>query len=278
MSDVVLIDWFSAHYYRVTLPDGQARFIPSVTTKLGVVDKPQLARWRGDLGNREADLRMYEGAQKGTRIHWARSVMLNGGAVIYDPWQRPVYTEEGIAELRKQYKEVAILRTQEEMWDICKLEKQLKVLRPEILGVEEMVFDLEQNDAGTIDSILLLKPGEYLVNGKNPLSLAGGVYIEDLKTGHYLDDSVWLQIAAYTVMWEKKHGMKVSGAFVTHTGSSIKTGIPGLATKFCSREELLEYYKKYRHISDVWLDKHEGEQPETFQFPSVVTLNLREAV
>lgn len=277
MSDVVLIEWFNAHYYRVTLPLGERRFIPSVTTKLGIIDKPQLARWRGDLGNREADMRAYEAAQKGNRIHWALAVALRGGAVVYDPWQKPVYTDEGILALKKEHKEISILRTQEEMWAISKLAEQFKRLNPEVLGVEESVYDLGENDAGTIDNILLISGGDYSVSGQKPLRLPPGIYVNDLKTGSFVGDDVWLQLAPYAVMYEKKHGVQVTGALVTHTGASIKGGIAGLKTMHCPRETLQQYYKKYRHISDVWNDKHEGEEPETFQFPSIITMKKQEA-
>lgn len=271
MSQAVLIEWFNAHFYKVT-SNGQTRFIPSVTTKLGVIDKPQLARWRGDVGNREADMRSDEAAQKGNRIHWACAVALRGGAVIYDPWRKPVYTEEGIAELKRKHTEVTILRTQEEMWAISKLAEQFKRLAPEVMGVEESVYDLEQNDAGTIDSIFRVKEGEYSIAGPKPLRLSSGIYINDLKTGSFIGDDVWLQLAPYTIMYEKKHGVACAGALVTHTGSSIKSGVPGLKTLYCGREELQEYYKKYRHISDVYTDRHWGESPETFQIPSLITL------
>jgi hypothetical protein len=271
VSDAVLIEWFNAHYYKVTAGD-EVKYLASVTTKLGILDKPQLARWRGDLGNREADLRAYEAAQKGTRIHWAYATALEGGAVVYDPWQHPVYTEEGLAALRKAHQTVAVLKTQEEMWAITKLAEQYRRLEPEVLGVEETVHDLEAGDAGTIDNILLIKDGEYSIAGPRPLRLMGGVYINDLKTGSFVGDDVWLQLAPYSIMYEKKHGVKVRGALVTHTGTNIKSGIPGLKTLFCSRELLDVYYQKYRRISDVWNDRHEGEQPETFEFPSLITM------
>ncbi len=278
MSDAVLIEWFNAHYYRVMEGD-QAKFIPSVTTKLGIIDKPNLSRWRGDVGNREADLRMHDAAQRGTRIHWAYATALKGGAVVYDPWQKPVYTEEGISELRKKHGEVAILRTQEEQWDICKLAEQYKRLDPEVLGVEQMVYDTGANDAGTIDNILAILEGDYLIAGSKPIHLPGGIYINDLKTGKYVDDNVWLQLAPYAVMYEKQYGIHVTGALVTHTGSSLKTGIPGLKTLYRDRQTLFgKDYADYRHAAALWERAHEGEQPETFQFPSLITMKSKEKI
>lgn len=277
MNDVVLVEWFNAHYYKVTV-GGQTLFIASVTTKNGVIDKPQLARWRGDLGNREADRIMHEKADQGTRIHWAYAVSLGSGAVVYNPWQKPIYTDEGIAELKAKHKEIVVLRTQEEMWAICKLAEQFRRLAPVVLGVEETVYDLEEGDAGTIDSIFQVKAGDYLISGSKPLHLEDGIYVNDLKTGSFVGDDVWLQLAPYAVMYEKKHGVKVKGALVTHTGSTMKTGIPGLKTMFCERDLLQSYYQKYRRISDVWNDRHEGEEPETFQIPSLVTMQIKEKI
>ncbi len=269
--EVVLVEWFNRHYYRVQV-DGHTHFLPSVTTKLGIVDKPNLDRWRADIGNREADLRMYDAGQKGTRIHWAYETALKGGAVCYDPWQKPVYTDEGLADLRKRYKNVAVLRTQEEMWAVVRLAEQTKRLDPKILGVEEQVVDLVNHDAGTIDNILEIKTGDYMVSGAKPLHLEAGIYVNDLKTGSYVDDGVWLQLAPYTFMWEQKHSKQAAGALVTHTGSTTKGGIAGLKTMVRTRKELIQDYQYYRHAAALWEREHEGEEPSTFEFPSLVVL------
>lgn len=274
-NDATLIEFFDKHYYKVTI-DGVNRYLPSVTTKLGVVDKPFLARWRGDLGNREADLRLYDAQQKGIRIHWAYATALLGGAVVYDPWQKPVFTEEDLAELRAKHGQVAVLRTQEEMWAICKLAEQFKRLSPKVLAVEHTVYDLANSDAGTIDSILSIAEGDYFVSGARPLHLSGGIYICDLKTGNYVDDGVWYQLAPYAFMWEKMTGQTIAGALATHTNAIVKTGIPGLKTMFRDRETLFNFdYKYYRHAAALWEGKHKDEQPETFEFPSLISLNIK---
>lgn len=269
---IVLVEYFDAHYYKIT-DNGITFFFPSVTTKLGIIDKPNLARWRGDVGNREADLRMYDASQQGKRIHWAWEVAQKGGAVVYDPWQNPIYTPEGIADLKAKYGEVVILRTQEEMRHVVKLKRQFDLLKPKVLGVEKKVYDLEHRDAGTIDAIYEIAEGEYPIAGSKPLFLPRGVYINDLKTGSYIDDKVWLQLAPYAVMWEKMMGIQVAGALVTHSGSTIKSGVPGLKTLYRPREILLtKDYADYRHAAALWERDHEGDEPEQFQFPSLITL------
>lgn len=272
-TEIVLVEWFDDHWYKIT--QGEAvHYIPSVTTKLGIVDKEGLARWRGDIGNREADLRLYDAQQRGKRIHWAWEIAQKGGAVVYDSWQNPVFTPEGIEDLKAKHGQVAILRTQDEMVQISKLQKQFDILKPKIIGVEQRVFDLDAKDAGTVDGIYWVEPGSYPIAGRNPLKLEGGVYIHDLKTGNYLDDKVWLQLAPYVFCWEKTHGCQVAGALVTHTSAKTKTGIAGLNTLFRDRKTLIEKdYVDYRHAAALWERDHAEDQPEQFSFPSLVVLN-----
>lgn len=270
MTDPILIDWFSEHWYQVT-QEGVTHYLPSVTTKLGIIDKPFLARWRGDIGNREADQRMNEAGDRGKRIHWAYEIALKGGIVVYDPWQHPVITPEGIQQLKEEHHgDVAILHSQDEMMQLVKLQKQFETLHPLVLGIEEKVYDIPNRDAGTIDNLLYIDEGDYLISGAKPIHLTAGVYLNDLKTGKNID-LAWLQLAAYAVMWEAMHGIKFNGALITHTAATIKGGIPGLKTLVRDRETLLNKdYPDYRHAAALWERDHADDRPETFQFPATV--------
>lgn len=275
MEKIELISYYDDHFYRVE-EHGEVYYLPSVTTKLGVIEKPQLARWRGDIGNREADLKMTEAQDRGKRIHWAWETVLNGGIAIYNPYQHPNYSQEQLEALNAKFGalNVVVLRVQDEMVQIHKLKSQFDLLKPEVLGVEKKVYDLEHRDAGTIDSILKIQKGDYMIAGAKPLSLKEGIYIQDLKTGNYLDDNVWLQLAAYTYMFEKMFEAKVQGALVTHTSAKTKGGIAGLTTLFRDRETLLDKdYNDYRHAAALWERNHADDQPKTFTFPTAITLN-----
>lgn len=269
--EIVLVEYFDDHFYKVT-KNGETHYLPSVTTKLGIIDKPNLDRWRADIGQREADLRAYEAAERGKRIHWAYETALKGGIVVYDPWKNPVFTEEGIADLKALHNgNVAILRSQDEMWAMAKLQKHYDTLKPFVVGVEEKVYDIENRDAGTIDNILWIDEGDYLISGAKEVHLEGGLYINDLKTGRFLDDNVWLQLAPYAKMWEDRHEMKITGALVTWTGATIKGGIAGLKTLVRDRATLMEKdYKDFRHAAALWERKHADDQPANFEFPAVV--------
>lgn len=274
-SEILLIEWANDHFYKV-IEGTETHYIPSVTTRLGIIDKPNLARWRGDVGNREADLRMYDAANRGKRIHWAYATFLQGGAVIYDPWQAPIYSAEAIRDLQTKYGQVAILRTQEEMADLAKLKKQTDVLKPKVLGVELTVYDLEKRDAGTIDNILEINEGIYSVGGSKPIHLDSGVYVNDLKTGKYVDENVWLQLAAYGYMYELRGGRTIAGALVTHTGADTRGGISGLKTLVRDRVTLIKKdYQDYRHAAALWDRNNKDKEPKEFVFPSLITIDQR---
>lgn len=273
VTEVTLIEHFDDHYYKVEV-DGRAHYLPSVTTKLGIIDKPFLAKWRGDIGNREADMRSYEAASKGKRIHWSWEVCLKGGVVVYDPWQRPVYSADKIAALKDEHGEVAILRTQDEMAHIKRLNEQFNILQPKVLAVEVKVYDVKNRDAGTIDHIYEIQKGQYPVAGSKLLELAGGIYVTDLKTGSSVDEEdVWLQLAPYAKMYEDLYSVKVAGALVTHSNANVRSGIAGLKTLLRTREQLFDHdYPAYRHAASLWERKHKDDMPKTFTFPSLIKL------
>jgi hypothetical protein len=80
-------------------------------------------------------------------------------------------------------------------------------------------------------------------------------------------------------MYEKRMGVKIAGALVTHTGSSVKAGIAGLTTKKRTRKELMEIdYPDYRYAAKLWEREHRDEQPETFHFPSLITMKTKEKI
>jgi hypothetical protein len=271
---IVLVEHHDEHWYKITV-DAKVYYIPSVTTKLGVKDKPFLARWRGDIGNREADMRVYEAQQKGRRIHWAWETALKGGIVIYDPWQAPAYSESEIAALKAKHNGlVAPLRTADEMWHIVRLQRQFQILKPEVLAVEIKVFDLENRDAGTIDHVYKIKEGIYQIAAK-PVHLDAGIYVGDLKTGSSVDENVWMQLAPYAYMYEQMFHVELAGALISHSGSNLKTA-PGFKTLIRTRDMLMNRdYPDYRHASALWMRDHEDDEPKTYEFEALIKLNLK---
>lgn len=269
--EVKQVTWFDDRFYKITLMDGSAEYIPSVTTKLNVVSKPFLARWRGDIGNREADIRVSEAQEKGNRIHNAFSVYLLGGAVHY------VSAFDGgitSSQLPLEFSEakLSILREQEEMFAVWKLDRWMKATKPAILASELIVFSLATKDAGTVDAVLEIPAGEYEVNGSKKLTIPKGRYIVDLKTGNAVDDDAFLQTAAYAKCYEAMGLGVIEGTIILHTGSKVRSGIEGLATLLRTTDDLKTDYDDYRKISSIWERKNARIKPEIFEFPSIIKM------
>lgn len=273
-STVKMVQWWDDHYYCVETEDGQKIYIPSVTTKLAAVSKPFLARWRGDVGNREADLRMMEAADRGSRIHHAYHVFKTGGAILFQPYQRPLYTRDQINELENQYEgNIAFLFTQDEMYQLYKLQRLYEILKPKVMFSEHIVYSLETMDAGQVDDIWYLEAGEYPISREPLIIQESGLYINDLKTGNQVDDDSFMQIAAYLKLSISMGIGEFKGSLITHTNAKSKTGIEGLAVLKREIPEVEADYNDYRHVASIWERKFSTLKPKVFEFPSLITQN-----
>lgn len=268
MEKLKTVEYFDSRWYKREMPDGRVLYYPSVTTKLGIIEKPFLAKWRGDVGNREADIRMTDAQNRGNRIHNAWEFVNNGGVAVYNPFQRPNFTPE---ELKAFEKPVLVIQYQDEMLALWKLQRLQQIMQPEVLATELNVYSDKHQEAGTIDAVWKIKGGEYQVNGKVPLRLASGIYIVDLKTGGVFSDDTFMQVAAYASMYlENGYAESIQGTLGIHTEAKTKNGIPGLGVY--ESEDWDQDYKNYRVASDLWLIKHKDDKPNTFDFPSIIEM------
>ena len=274
---IKMVDWFDSHVYKIDLlKDGkpETRWVPSVTTKLGITDKPFLAKWRGDIGNREADMRLYESQERGSRIHHAWSIFCLGGVVIYNPWNRPNYTEAEIAQIKANNEKWAVLSNQDEMYALIKLQRLVEVLKPKMLYSERIVYSLTNNDAGTADNIWEIEEGDYMINGAKPLRIPKGRYLVDLKNGNQISDEAYYQTAAYVMCAEEMGDPEYAGTLILHTSSKNKSGIEGLGVSLSLRPEVEENYQTYRLAASLWEKKNPGFAPKIFEFPSIIRKSL----
>lgn len=269
-NNVIMADYFDQHWYRIT-KDKVDHYIASVTTKLSVERISPLEKWRGDIGNREADLRMHESQNRGKRIHHAMEIFLKGGVVLYNPWERPVYLEEQIKKIEKESEgSMIVLKEQSEMMDVWKLQQFFDIVNPKIIYSEKIVYSIEKNIAGTLDIAMEIEKGSYMVGSKPLVIPATGLYIADLKTGKTVEDKVWRQLAPYCLAYEEM-GLGVPlGALVLHTGAITKGPIPGLSVKFASKTELPAYLEDYFHLAAIWSRNNENAGPKIFQFPTKI--------
>lgn len=274
--EVKLVDWFDDHFYKIRYTNDQKldveEYFPSVTTKLQAIAKPNLISWYGDIGNREANLRLDEASDRGSRIHKAWEVITQAGVVIYDPIKFEIYTKEEKEELINRHGgNHFILRKQEEMWQAMKLYELYKRLSPESVISETIVYDIDRKEAGTADNIMTIKEGEYEINGATPLKLKGQ-YIVDLKTGNYIHEENKMQVSAYAKFAEKMGMDEINGAIIVHTNSKNRKGIEGLGCILIEKEELDGLYNDYKNIAKIW-DRHfSRRKPRARQIPGYLSI------
>lgn len=268
---IKMVEYFDEHWYKVGTD-----YYPSVTTKLGIVAKDFLAQWRGDIGNREANMRLYESQMRGTRIHKAWETLTTGGTILYNPWRRPIYNELEIENYRTEANgNLTVIQYQDEMFDLCKLKKFLDVVKPKIVASETIVYDEQYKEAGTIDNVFEMKEGLYQIAGAEALYLKPGIYIADLKTGSTFSDEAYLQMAAYAKMYEKLTQKKVVGTLGLHTQANVKSGIEGFKCYLHQEKEIDQDYADFRHASDLWLRKNKNAKPRIFEIPTLLSIKLK---
>lgn len=273
MMEVKSVEWFDDRFYKIKLGDGKIDYIPSVTTKLGALAKPFLIRWYGDLGTREANRQKIEKADRGTRIHHAWWVYTTNGAVIYQPDNHPIYNKDELSEVCKKYgNHVSIIRNQDEMYQVTKLQKFYKAINPTETNSEVTVCDPEMRDAGTTDNIFNISSGEYMVNGAKPLVLTGGKYIFDLKTGTAVGKEARMQVACYAKIVEKMDMGPIVGGLIGHTQAKTKNGIAGFSTIHMTQEELAIEYSDYRDVAKVWERNFGNTKPRVRTLPSIIVI------
>lgn len=272
MKKIKQIEWFDSRFYRIDFGNNNYVYYPSVTTKLQAESKPFLACWRGDVGNREADRRMKETADRGSRIHYGWYLMTTKGTVLYNPFQRPNFTQDKIDEIASDSNGIMILENQDEMYDIYKLEQWHKIVQPKVEASELIIYSVKNEEAGQLDKLMFIKEGKYNVNGAAGLHIPEGLYVVDLKTGKTVNNDAYMQIAAYASCYAEMTGIPLKGGIVIHTGAKTKKGIEGLATYLRTIDEMSTDYTNYRAVANVWERLFSNQSPRIFDFPSLIKL------
>ena len=279
--DVRMFSWFDDHFYKVRYINEAKveveEYFASVTTKLGALDEPFLRRWYGQVGLEEALRVMREAGDRGSRIHWAWQVFNEGGAIIYNPDKAAPYNKEELDELWKYYNgNCVVIKNQDEQLQLSKLQRWIQAVEPKQISCEMIVYDIEEKDAGTLDNLMFIEAGDYMIAGSKPLKFPEGWYIIDLKTGNNVSDKARMQVSRYGRMVEKMPIVRddkpvvIEGALIIHTSASTRTGIEGLTTIYVPREEMVELNKDYLDIAKVWNRQCQSQKPKIFQLPALI--------
>jgi hypothetical protein len=287
--EVKQIAWFDDRFYKIRYENDKKveveDYIPSITTKIGALAKPNLMRWYGDLGTREARLQMTEKGDRGSRIHWAWETFCGGGVVIYQPDKAPLYDKEEFDALVKRHNNhFFVLKNQDEMWNFMKLSAFHKAIKPYYMVNERVVYNIDLREAGTLDNLIGIPEGEYMISGAKPVKLERGLYLFDAKTGNYVGNEARFQLSAYfyCVLYMIFNGLievpedyeqfGIKGAIIGHTSATTKNGIEGFSATILTRDQLHEYYTRYRNIAAVWEAEFGTLKPKLRQIPGYVAL------
>lgn len=137
---------------------------PSVTTVLSIIRSPALERWRGELGNVEADRRRDEAAAIGTKLHQLCALFNGNTKRMFD------ISDDQLRAMFDAYC----------AWFYTAVER--------VVATEIPVFNRVYGYAGTIDLIAVLK-GDHSPS------------VIDLKTTNGFWPDQPLQLAAYREAW-----------------------------------------------------------------------------
>ena len=296
MKIVNVVSWFDDRFYRVkttkqTISKIQKRvqsicpkyeytvlddtiFVPSSTTILGSAPREYLARWRGQVGNWEADRIMNEAMSKGSRIHLAFAELLNGTIILLNNTKAPAYTKEQIDAIAQENKKgILVLSDQQEMLEVWRLKQFFDIVKPKVDALELTVYSEEYGYAGTLDHIWHIDAGEYDLGGKNKFKVEKtGFYILDLKTGGEDENNYPEQLASYMHAVEESDQYKIEGGIILYSNAKTKTGIEGFKVEQLTKDDLEYHFKGFIYQLNVWLKKA-NKTPKVFDLPSLLRMN-----
>lgn len=159
---------------------------PRVTHVLNILDKPGLARWRGKVGNFEADRISSEAASLGTAFHEV-AADINRGSHMKRGWQPPGHFREmSFAYIDWLHQNIG-----------------------QILEVEKLAVSEELKYAGTMDLLAILK-------GDSSPSII------DVKTSNSVSPDWPLQLSAYKLAVEEEMGIQIARRVIIRVP---KTGV-----------------------------------------------------
>ncbi len=150
--------------------DKDGRKLPSVTEVIGLYQPEELVRWRGRLGNREADRVMQEAADFGSNMHGLIEEAFKRGA--------PVEGEEG--DLAAHLAAQAYQWAQDE--------------GVAVVAQEEGILNEEDGYGGTADLFCRFHNDPAIV-------------VCDWKSSGSVHDTYALQLSAYARAYNLKHGL-----------------------------------------------------------------------
>ena len=261
-------------YEYTVLNDGKTIFLPSSTTILGSAPKEWLAKWRGQVGNWEADRIMNEAMDKGSRIHHTFANLINGTIVLFNNPKAPTYTQEQISQIAVENKAgVIVVQDQQEMLELWRLKQFFDILKPKVVATEMTVVNERYGYAGTLDHLWHIEKGVYDLGDKVKYEFPEtGLYILDIKTGGEDKINYPEQLASYYSAVIEQPETNIKGAVLLYSNSGNVKGIQGFKLDLLTPAVLEYHFQGFIYQYNVWLKKA-NKSPKVFDLPSLLRLN-----
>jgi hypothetical protein len=222
------------------------KFVPSVTWIASYYPKGiGFYKWLANKGWDEAEAIKEMAGDKGSKVHQAITILLNGKEVKMGDYMMNIETGE-MEELKV-----------EEYECVMKFVEWFKETKPEILANEITAFSQDETFAGTIDIICRID---------------GQIYIVDIKTSQTIWPEHELQISAYSHLNLNLEELKIS----KEEWDKRKLAILQLGYRRNNNgwkfTEISDKFDLFLATYKIWQNECEGVEPQQKDYPLYLTL------
>lgn len=209
------------------------KYYPSVTNMLGITypDGGALTKWRGDIGNEDANRIMNQAGEDGTFIHQAIEDLIAGREIISD-------------DIVKRFDKTRSLKIHKALESFIDFWNEYQ---PEVIETEYSVADTKLKLAGTIDMKCRLNTDAYQDE-----------WIIDWKSSKSIGPKHKIQLSLYAKM------DNVNKMGIVHLGNTTKKGYSFLPLK---EEEFARFYKEGLACNKLFQTMYPSAKPKEFDFP-----------
>lgn len=249
---IVQITTFDERWYVKSITDKKTglpehKFVPSVTWIAGFYPKGiPFYKWLAQKGWDEAEAIKQAAGDKGSKVHQAIADLIDDKEVKMDAkYPNPTTGQE--EELKV-----------EEYEAIMSFTNWFNLINPEVIARENVVFNENQDYAGTIDLLCRID---------------GDLWIIDFKTGQYIWPEYEIQISAYkeAVLNSKIEGIekdKEINLAILQIGYRRNKN----AYKF---SEIEDKFKLFLSAKEIWQNEVKGIEPKQKDYPLSLILNKK---
>lgn len=211
------------------LPDRHL-FVPSVTWIVSCYPKGvEFYKWLASKGWDEAEAIKHAAGNRGSKVHLAVADLTDG---------KEVKMNDKYPNSKGEMEELTL----DEYECLMSFSDWAEANKPEVIARETVVFNEENNYAGTVDLVCKLN---------------GVLYIIDYKTGQYIWPEHEIQLSAYKHAKEEYQEAKIAVLQLGYRRNRARYKFTDLPDKF----------GLFLNAQGIWKDKYGDEQPKQKDYP-----------